>query len=67
MRLLCEEFDEHHRLAWLETDKPENVRFYIGLGFEVAEEGRCSRRTFGSCGVKRTVGAGTTSRWPAAP
>ena len=38
MRLLCEEFDEHHRLAWLETDKPENVRFYIGLGFEVTEE-----------------------------
>jgi ribosomal protein S18 acetylase RimI-like enzyme len=38
MRLLCDEFDEHHRLAWLETDKPENVRFYIGLGFEVVEE-----------------------------
>lgn len=38
MRLLCEEFDEHQRLAWLETDKPENVRFYIGLGFEVVEE-----------------------------
>jgi ribosomal protein S18 acetylase RimI-like enzyme len=38
MRLLCDEFDQHHRLAWLETDKPENVRFYIGLGFEVAEE-----------------------------
>ena len=38
MRLLCDEFDEHGRLAWLETDKPENVRFYIGLGFEVAEE-----------------------------
>jgi ribosomal protein S18 acetylase RimI-like enzyme len=38
MRLLCNEFDEHHRLAWLETDKPENVRFYIGLGFEVVEE-----------------------------
>ncbi len=38
MRLLCNEFDQHHRLAWLETDKPENVRFYIGLGFEVAEE-----------------------------
>jgi ribosomal protein S18 acetylase RimI-like enzyme len=37
MRLLCDEFDEHHRLAWLETDKPENVRFYIGLGFEVVE------------------------------
>jgi ribosomal protein S18 acetylase RimI-like enzyme len=38
MRLLCDEFDEQHRLAWLETDKPENVRFYIGLGFEVVEE-----------------------------
>ena len=38
MRLLCDEFDRHHRLAWLETDKPENVRFYIGLGFEVVEE-----------------------------
>lgn len=38
MRLLCDEFDDHHRLAWLETDKPENVRFYIGLGFEVVEE-----------------------------
>ena len=38
MRLLCEEFDERQRLAWLETDKPENVRFYIGLGFEVVEE-----------------------------
>jgi ribosomal protein S18 acetylase RimI-like enzyme len=38
MRLLCNDFDEHHRLAWLETDKPENVRFYIGLGFEVVEE-----------------------------
>ncbi len=38
MTLLCGEFDEHGRLAWLETDKPENVRFYIGLGFEVVEE-----------------------------
>jgi ribosomal protein S18 acetylase RimI-like enzyme len=38
MSLLCNEFDAHHRLAWLETDKPENVRFYIGLGFEVADE-----------------------------
>jgi ribosomal protein S18 acetylase RimI-like enzyme len=38
MRHLCNEFDEHQRLAWLETDKPENVRFYIGLGFEVVEE-----------------------------
>jgi ribosomal protein S18 acetylase RimI-like enzyme len=38
MRLLCDELDEHGRVAWLETDKPENVRFYIGLGFEVADE-----------------------------
>ncbi len=38
MQLLCREFDEHGRVAWLETDKPENVRFYIGLGFEVVEE-----------------------------
>ena len=38
MKLLCGEFDRHQRLAWLETAKPENVRFYIGLGFEVVEE-----------------------------
>ncbi len=38
MRLLCDEFDDHERLAWLETAKPENVRFYIGLGFEIVEE-----------------------------
>jgi ribosomal protein S18 acetylase RimI-like enzyme len=38
MKLLCDEFDEHRRLAWLETDKPENVRFYIALGFEVVAE-----------------------------
>ncbi|MGA2307526.1 MAG: GNAT family N-acetyltransferase [Acidimicrobiales bacterium] len=38
MRLLCEEFDDHARVSWLETAKPENVRFYIGLGFEVVEE-----------------------------
>ena len=38
MELLCEEFDEHGRVSWLKTVKPENVRFYAGLGFEVAEE-----------------------------
>jgi len=38
MTLLCEEFDQHGRLAWLEADKPENVLFYEGLGFEVVEE-----------------------------
>ena len=38
MRLLCDEFDQHGRVSWLETAKPENVRFYIGLGFEVVAE-----------------------------
>jgi ribosomal protein S18 acetylase RimI-like enzyme len=38
MRLLCADFDEHRRVSWLETAKPENVRFYINLGFEVVEE-----------------------------
>lgn len=38
MRLLCDEFDEHERVSWLKTAKPENLRFYIGLGFEVVEE-----------------------------
>ncbi len=38
MQLLCDRFDERRELAWLETDKPENIRFYGGLGFEVAEE-----------------------------
>jgi ribosomal protein S18 acetylase RimI-like enzyme len=38
MSLLCEEFDEHARVAWLKTAKPKNVRFYMGLGFEVVEE-----------------------------
>jgi ribosomal protein S18 acetylase RimI-like enzyme len=38
MRLLCEEFDEHGRVSWLKTVKPENVRFYTRLGFEVVQE-----------------------------
>jgi ribosomal protein S18 acetylase RimI-like enzyme len=38
MKLLCAEFDEKGRVAWLETDKPENVRFYMSHGFEVVEE-----------------------------
>ena len=38
MGLLCEEFDEHGRVSWLKTVKPRNVRFYVGLGFEVVEE-----------------------------
>lgn len=35
---LCDRFDEQHELAWLETDKPENVAFYRRHGFEVADE-----------------------------
>lgn len=38
MGMLCEEFDEHGRVSWLKTAKPENVRFYIGHGFYVVEE-----------------------------
>jgi ribosomal protein S18 acetylase RimI-like enzyme len=38
MSLLCEEFDEHGRVSWVKTAKPENLRFYIGLGFEAVKE-----------------------------
>jgi ribosomal protein S18 acetylase RimI-like enzyme len=38
MGFLCDEFDEHGRVSWVKTAKPENLRFYTGLGFEVAEE-----------------------------
>jgi ribosomal protein S18 acetylase RimI-like enzyme len=38
MRLLCEEFDEHGSISWLKTAKRENLRFYIGHGFEIVEE-----------------------------
>ncbi len=35
MRAVCAWLDEGGRLAWLETDKARNVRFYAALGFEV--------------------------------
>jgi ribosomal protein S18 acetylase RimI-like enzyme len=38
MRLLCERLDADGELAWLETDKPENVVFYRRAGFDVAIE-----------------------------
>jgi len=38
MKLLCEEFDEHGRVSWLKTVKPENVLFYTQHGFKVVEE-----------------------------
>lgn len=38
MGVLCGRFDDRHEVAWLETDKQENVRFYQSFGFEVLEE-----------------------------
>jgi ribosomal protein S18 acetylase RimI-like enzyme len=38
MRVLCDELDRRSVVGWLETDKPENVRFYQGLGFELVQE-----------------------------
>ena len=38
MRAFCERMDAAGEDAYLETDKPENVRFYERLGFEVVGE-----------------------------
>ena len=38
MRMLCDHIDDCGDLAWLETDKIENVRFYTSLGFELVSE-----------------------------
>ena len=38
MGALCGWLDDGGRVAWLETDKERNVRFYAGLGFEVADK-----------------------------
>jgi ribosomal protein S18 acetylase RimI-like enzyme len=38
LELLCERLDTDGELAWLETDKPENVVFYRRHGFDVAIE-----------------------------
>jgi GNAT superfamily N-acetyltransferase len=38
MRMLCDRLDVDGELAWLETDKPENVVFYRRVGFDVAIE-----------------------------
>lgn len=35
MSMLCDHFDDQRDLAWLETDKIENVSFYTSIGFEV--------------------------------
>jgi ribosomal protein S18 acetylase RimI-like enzyme len=38
MEELCREMDELPDVAYLETDKQENVRFYERFGFQVADE-----------------------------
>jgi ribosomal protein S18 acetylase RimI-like enzyme len=38
MRLLCDAMDQNGEIAFLETEKPENVVFYRRLGFEVTSE-----------------------------
>ena len=38
MRRLCDAMDAHGEIAFLETEKPENVVFYRRLGFEVVGE-----------------------------
>jgi ribosomal protein S18 acetylase RimI-like enzyme len=38
LRPLCERLDTTGEVAWLETDKPDNVAFYRRHGFDVSEE-----------------------------
>ena len=38
LRPFCARMDDEGEIAWLETDKPENVVFYRRHGFDVAEE-----------------------------
>jgi ribosomal protein S18 acetylase RimI-like enzyme len=38
MQVVSARLDAARDLAWLETDKPENVRFYQKFGFEVSAE-----------------------------
>ena len=38
MRALCGRLDREGALAYLEVDKPENVRFYASFGFDVVRE-----------------------------
>jgi ribosomal protein S18 acetylase RimI-like enzyme len=38
MQLLCDAMDREGEIAFLETEKPENVVFYRRLGFEVTSE-----------------------------
>ena len=38
LRAFAEQMDDTGEVAWLETDKPENVVFYRRAGFEVTDE-----------------------------
>ena len=38
MQRFCNRMDREGELAWLETERPENVVFYRRLGFEVVSE-----------------------------
>jgi ribosomal protein S18 acetylase RimI-like enzyme len=38
MRVFCAQMDAAEETAYLETDKPENVRFYERFGFEIVGE-----------------------------
>jgi ribosomal protein S18 acetylase RimI-like enzyme len=38
MHLFCDELERQSLPGYLETDRPENVRFYEGFGFEVVSE-----------------------------
>ncbi len=38
MQVFCAQMDAAREDAYLETDKPENVRFYERFGFEVVGE-----------------------------
>ena len=44
MRQFCEELDRRALPGYLETDRPQDVRFYERFGFEVVAEDRGSRR-----------------------
>jgi hypothetical protein len=38
MHLFCDELERQSLAGYLETDRPENVRFYKGFGFDVVSE-----------------------------